>query len=171
MKYLTGDLLESDVDAMMHVANLYHTFGSGIASSIKKKWPAAYEADCATLYGCIAKLGNFSKAEVEPNRWVYNLYAMKGIGNTGRPLDRNCQYDCMYDAVYKACKELWPKYRLPVRIGFPYLMGCCRAGGSWKVVGAILEDLEDVFEGNVQFFVYKLEDGEAHATSTPALMI
>lgn len=166
MKYITGDLLESDVDAMMHVANLFHTFGSGIAYSIKQKYPKAYDADCGTLYGCQAKLGNSSKAEIEPNRWVYNLYAMSGLGHTTRPLGRNCSYDAVYNSVYRACKELIWRYELPVRIGFPYLMGCCRAGGSWKIVEAILEDVEAQFDGEVSFFIYKLDGHETNAQST-----
>lgn len=166
MKYITGDLLESDVDVMMHVANLYHTFGSGIAHSIKKKFPEAYEADKGTLYGCEAKLGNYSRAEIAPNRWIYNLYGMNGIGNTGRPLDRNCSYDAIYNALYRSCKTLLHLYELPPRIGIPYLMGCCRAGGSWKIVEAIIEDIEEQFNGDVQFFIYKLDDAETTAQST-----
>lgn len=166
MRYLQGDLLESDVDAMMHVANLYHTFGSGIAYSIRQKYPKAYKADCDTLYGASAKLGHFSKAEIEPNRWIYNLYAMNGIGNNGKPLDRNCSYDAIFNSVYKACEELIPQYDRVVEIGIPYLMGCCRAGGSWLIVDAILADIEEQLDNKVSFFVYQLENFETKAKST-----
>lgn len=43
----TGDLLKAqDVDVIVHRANLFHTFGGGIARFIGKIWPEAYEADC-----------------------------------------------------------------------------------------------------------------------------
>lgn len=166
MKYQNGDLLESNVDVMMHVANVYHTFGSGIAYTIRHKFPEAYKADCETEYGCDSKLGTFSKAEIAPNRYICNLYAMHGIGNSGNPLDRNCSYDSLYNAIYKACQELIPKYDKPVVIGIPYLMGCCRAGGSWLIVDSILACIEDEFPDKVSFTIFRLENGETKAKST-----
>jgi hypothetical protein len=166
MKQFKGNLLDSDVDVMVHVCNLYHTFGSGIAYYIRKKYPNVYQADLDTEYDCESKLGTFSKDWIEDNRLIYNLYAMYGIGNDGSPLHRNLSYDHFYNGLYRICCDVKDTFKLiPIVIGVPKYIGCCRAGGSWDIVESILKDIESQYEG-IEFHVYELENGEMVAQST-----
>ena len=162
MKYIKGDLLESDEwGVAIQICNLYHCFGSGIAKSIREKFPKVYNADLATVNGDESKLGTFSYGETNDYRHIFNIYAMIGLGNDSTPLGRNLSYDHFYNALYKICKEMPTLYK--VKIGCPKFLGCCRAGGSWVVVESILKDMESMFD--VEFVIHEFGD-EVTAQST-----
>lgn len=166
MKEIKGDLLEGDVDAMVHVCNNHHVMGSGIAYFLKKKWPQVYDADLETEKDCESKMGTFSKALVDKNRMVYNLYAMWGIGNDGHPLHRNLSYDSFYNGLWNVCKDI--ESTMPndiIVVGLPKYVGCCRAGGEWSIVQSIIEDIESKCS-KIIFWVYDIENGEVKAEST-----
>ena len=167
MKHIKGDLLEADCDALVHVANSYKTFGSGIAYHIKNKFPQVYQADLDHEFDILEEiLGNFTKAIISKGRVIYNLYAMWGLGNDGNPKHRNLSYDAFYDGILNVVEDALKNTAIkPVVIGFPYLGGCCRAGGSWKVVEAILNDIEGQYE-DIEFHIYELENAETIAHST-----
>jgi hypothetical protein len=172
MKNIYGDLLEGEWDCAFHGANLYKTHGSGIAYFLSKQWPEVYQAD-ADYYQEFdfpeSKLGLFSKAVIPDGRWVYNLYGQVNIGNDGSVLGRNCQYDHLYNAMYVACVDmckLMGDVDNKIKIGVPKNMGCCRAGGSWIIVDAMLQDLETRFP--IEFIVYQFGN-ETSAQSTQPL--
>lgn len=163
MKKYNGDVLDADVDVICHVTNNYHCFGSGIAATIARRYPQVFDADKETEPDCDTKLGSFSKAEIDLNRVIYNLYAMWGIGNDGHPLHRNLSYDSFYNAVFSMCEDILYKSSKifnPVVIGVPAYIGCCRAGGEWDIVLSILKNIEDKFDGNIHFHIYELDNGE-----------
>lgn len=170
MKLIEGDLLEGDWDVAMHCCNCHCVMGSGVAYFLQKKWPIVSKEDDKTKgVDADKKLGLFTLAEISSNRFVVNLYAQRGIGNNGDPLDRNVRYDDLYDSVYRSLtllKQSNVEFKLrTVTVGIPYLMGCCRAGGTWEIVDAILRDIESKIEG-VEFVVYRLENFESTANSS-----
>ncbi len=138
--YRIGDLLEQkDINAIAHCTNLYHTWGSGIVIPIKKKYPEAYLADLETKYADSNKLGTFSLGESKDFK-VYNLYAMKGLGTDIRQLDYEAFYQCLekMNAEIHTQQDQWG---LNIKLGIPYNIGCDRAGGSWRIIQAMLEDI------------------------------
>jgi len=167
MKYYKGDLIEANVDALVHCCNNYHVMGSGIAYFLAKKFPQVYQADLETERDCESKMGYFSKAMISENRMVYNLYAMWGIGNDGQPLHRNLSYDSFYNGLWRICEELEGEFSLPlpIHVGLPKYIGCCRAGGEWSIVEKMIEDIESKFI-RIAFEIYELENGEMTAQST-----
>ncbi len=134
--FRVGDLLsQPDLTHIVHQANLYHTFGSGIAKSIKDRFPRAYEADLRTSYGDTSKLGSWSISESpsvgEPS--IINCYSQSGLSSTHRCTS--------YEALDKACASLCSYFagmESPVRVGMPFKIGCGLGGGDWKVVEPIL---------------------------------
>lgn len=172
MKLIKGDLLEGDWDYACHITNQYKTFGSGIAYFIKRKYPSVYQADLE--HDIENKLGTYSYGDIGDSRGIYNIYAMDSLGNDGTHKGRNCRYDALIDALDDICTELENNHVLwdyKIRIGVPYLMGCCRAGGSWTVVDAILKTIEEMHQG-VEFIVYDIENDEGKVQSTlPDVMI
>lgn len=161
MKYIKGDLLESrEWDAIYHCSNTEVTFGSGIAYSIKRKYPEAYQADIEyddQYTNRDDKLGKFSKAMIKDGRCIYNLYGQVGVGNDGTVVGRNCHYDHLYNAMYLACVDMCGLMGNDdkIEIGLPRL-GCGRAGGSWIIVSAMLVDLETIFP--ISFTVHEFGD-------------
>jgi len=109
--------------------------GSGIAKSIRAKWPEVYQADFFTPRGDKRKLGTFSKATVDDNKLVYNLYGQFKADASSRQLDyqafedalKAMRQDLIDLGIYKTCK-----------LGLPYKIGCGLAGGDWTVVSEII---------------------------------
>lgn len=129
-----GNLLEQpDLTHIAHQANLFHTFGSGIAKAIKEKYPRAYEADLKTPYATKSKMGTWSCSEGEPT--IFNLYTQSGLGST----DRNTSYDAM-DTAFTSLRYHLTQVGRPVKLGVPYRLGCGLAKGNWTVVEALLEE-------------------------------
>lgn len=154
-----GDLLNAgDVDVIFHCCNLFHSFGAGIALQIKKKFPEALEADKATIYGDREKLGTYSVGMINKPKsrikYVYNIYAMTGLGTTKRQLS--------YDALVKALEntrneveELFEKTGVLYTIGMPHGMGSCLAGGDWAIVRTIIESIFGDSEIDVKIYKYE----------------
>ena len=46
MEWVKGDLLEANLDYYCHQVNCQGKMGSGIAKSIKEKWPIVYKEYC-----------------------------------------------------------------------------------------------------------------------------
>jgi hypothetical protein len=150
-----GDIFaQPDLHALVHQANCFHVMGAGIARSIKMMWPEVYEADkMTTVYGDPKKLGTFSKAKVRDGKlWVYNLYSQYDY----RPVypkdgvEANIVYHCRtdYQAMEKGLIAINHDLNCPgyyeggvIKIGIPYKMGCSLAGGDWKEVLKVLEEV------------------------------
>lgn len=142
-----GDLLTDDkVNVICHQANIFHTFGSGIARAIKDLYPEAYEADCETKKGSTIKLGSYSYAKTDCGRHVVNCYSQTGMGAS----DRNTSYNDIIEifTILEKNARAWNNglktisdEREPMVIGVPYKYGCGLAGGRWRVVNAIFEDI------------------------------
>lgn len=131
MKLITGDLLDTDVQVICHVCNCQHTMGAGLAQQIKLKYPEAYEADLKTKKGDQAKLGTISYATAKNGKIIVNLYAQYNYGK-GRQLN--------YEALYRCLMTVHKEFRGKT-IAFPHGMGCGMAGGSWRIVFAMIKSV------------------------------
>jgi O-acetyl-ADP-ribose deacetylase (regulator of RNase III) len=153
-----GDLLETqNCQVICHQCNLYHTFGAGIAKSIKDKFPEAYVQDRATSYGDPKKLGSYSSARVSDPQgtsilYIINLYCQDGIGGQ----DRRTSYDAMVkvlETLHSHLLALRKKGKL-YSLGIPYKMGAGLANGNWNIIRAIIES---VFETSpMSVYIYRL---------------
>lgn len=126
------NLLEAELDGIIHSCNCFHTMGGGIAYRIKVKYPEAYEADWKTPYGEYAKLGTFSVAILPSNFHIYNLYGQFSFG-AGKQTS--------YDAVDSGLRyiEIHARENGLKTLGLPKNMGCVLGGGDFRVVRAIIE--------------------------------
>lgn len=144
-----GDLLESDVQVIIHQCNCFHTFGSGLAKQIKEKYPTAYEADLKTKFADKYKLGTFSYSK-QNGKIIVNLYSQFRYGNEGNYTDYESLEDGLYDIFY------WCKINGIKKIGIPYLIGCGLAGGDERIVMKICEKISKQFN-DIKLQIYKLE--------------
>lgn len=136
----SGDLLElaekGEVDVIVHQANIYNTFGAGIARGIKEKFPYAAERDAVTVSGDETKIGGYTIASPSPYKGpvVVNLYSQRGLGPS------HTSYDAMYQGLSRlnaAVQAFHPKGK-EAKIGIPYGIGCGIADGNWTIVQAII---------------------------------
>ncbi len=135
-----GDLLEQpDLTHVAHQANLYHSFGAGLAAQIKKKFPYAFKADEETA-GDPNKLGTFSMGIAPRHLGVFgpnvvNLYSQRG------PEEGFTECLTDYAALREALLRLEAFLSPEARLGLPFRLGCGLAGGSWPKVYGVIEDV------------------------------
>lgn len=155
IKIVVGNLLDAfdkgEVDVIGHCCNMQNTFGSGIAKSIRERYPKAYEAD-TVWYKANIKHVPLSVATLPKeslftahNRRIFNLYGQEfyGVGK------RQVHYGRLTMALL--AMESWLEKGKTV--GFPYKMACDRAGGDFTIVTEIIESIFHRYD--VRF--YKLE--------------
>jgi len=128
--YIAGDLLLSDCNIILHGANCQHVMGAGIARSLVQRWPIVHQVDKTTAK-TINKLGSFSIAEVETQRWVYNLYTQLHPGQC-------FELEALRLAI-QSCLSYWTEIdpECKLKIGMP-LIGAGIGGGDWNLTEEML---------------------------------
>jgi O-acetyl-ADP-ribose deacetylase (regulator of RNase III) len=147
LTYKKGNLVDAalngEVDYLLHGANCFSTMGSGIAASIKKVFPKAYEADRQHYGTPIQRIGDYSEAKIG-NLTVVNLYCQYDYGTDYRRFE--------YGSFKSALNFFTGDFILRDKtIGLPKI-GCGLAGAKWDLVEAIL--IQVVTAGN--WVVYEL---------------
>lgn len=159
-----GNLLNSKCQFICHQVNCQGKMGSGIALSIKNKWPIVYEQyikhyenkenEILQLCGSweitpeVSEilLGDSQIIPVSSDKNVINMFAQQYYGYDGR---RYTSYDAFWDCLEKIRKTV-PKGST---IGFPKNIGCCRGGANWEVIKKmIIEAL--AYDYEVYIFEY-----------------
>ena len=148
MKILHGDLLAfaeaGEFEVIIHGCNCLCNMGSGIALTIKNKYPAVYEADLATKKGDKQKLGTYTFAKVgnDSEFIVVNAYTQYAYSRD--------KVDVDYDAIRQVFRKI--KQDFPgKKIGYP-LIGAGLAGGDWNIIESIIvEELRDEDHTLVKF--------------------
>jgi O-acetyl-ADP-ribose deacetylase (regulator of RNase III) len=140
VKQYDGDIFDAPIDVLIHQANCFCTFGSGIAKTIKDLYPEAYEADCKTAKGDTKKLGTYSsvRAKSQPDRrisFIVNLYSQHGFSDGNRATT----YDAMVNGLTLLKNNIIAKKQENLVLGVPYKIGCGLGGGNWTIVEAILK--------------------------------
>lgn len=138
-------------DAIAHVCNCQGVMGSGIALSIKERYPSAYAAykKHQEVFGGI-ELGTVSRTTLDDGRrQIYNLHAQEFYGKEKRHLNYEAFYECL---IHLSKSLIHAKKKV---LGVPYNMGCDRAGGHWKIVEAMLDSVFDEASG-IKVFSVKL---------------
>lgn len=138
LKQVTGNLIdlaiEGQFDAIVHGANCWNTFGSGIAREIRLRLPEAYAADRATVPGDIGKLGNYTRAKImllEHSFKVINAYTQYDM-STGEDVFE-------YEAFQLILKKLLATEPDGLNWGFP-LIGMGLAKGDPTRIMPMIEN-------------------------------
>lgn len=128
-------LKDGEVQAIGHCANCFCTMRSGVAWQITNIYPIARTVDLETTMGDKDKLGTYTVAEVVDQR-IFNIYGQYRFGYTGEQF-------VDYEALRKGLEGV-RNYMIIMNvssIGFPYKMGCDRAGGKWEVVEQMINEV------------------------------
>lgn len=130
---ITGDLItlaeEGKFDVICQGCNCWHTMESGIAKTIKEKYPEAYEVDLQTVYGVASKLGDISYTRNTPFV-IVNCYTQFKYG-------KEVKVYADYDAIEEALNLVKIKYQ-GKRIGLPKI-GAGLAKGNWETIKQIIK--------------------------------
>lgn len=135
---VTRDILSNKAGIICHQVNCMGKMNSGIAKSIRDKWPSVYDS-YMEMKVKIPGAVQFVRVNSESNGlplYVCNVFGQEKYGYMGRYT--------IYMAVksaFKRIKKLYPcftkEYTLPIFI--PYKMGCDRGGGDWDKYSAIIK--------------------------------
>ena len=168
------------INNIAHSCNCQNVMGGGIAKQIKDRYPKAYEADTEFYNeeyndggGWKGSIGNYSKAVIETqlsdldliyssdartnlsHATIYNLYTQSGYSTEQREVN----YEYFWRAM-KAMQEdlLFNQHELNVRqvVGVPYGISCGLAGGNWKIIKAIIEDI--FLDSMIECYIVKYDD-------------
>ena len=141
------------INNIAHSCNCQNVMGGGIAKQIKERYPQAYEADTEFYSkeyneggGWGGAIGQYSKAEIKsmflPNNkgTIYNLYTQSGYGTSERQVN--------YEYFWRALKEMQEDLLFiqhetgqPQVLGLPHGISCGLAGGSWKIIKEMIDDV------------------------------
>ncbi|MEM8891005.1 MAG: macro domain-containing protein [Bacteroidota bacterium] len=150
MKIIQGDLIalakKGEFDLIIHGCNCFCAMGAGIAKSIRREFPQAYEEDCKTQKGDKSKLGSISWAKVplaDKDLIVVNAYTQYRFSWKGK--------DVNYEAIQLAFREIKAQYS-GLTMAYPAI-GAGLGGGDWEKIAEIIS--EELSEEDHTFVEYR----------------
>ena len=164
LNFRNGNLLDADVEYICHQVNCQGRMGSGIAKSIRERWPVVYTEYRAKFDEMEEKLievcgswesqvdisdvllGDVQLVRVGDNKTVVNLFAQQCYGYDGK---RYTSYDGFWTCLGKI-RETIP---VGATIGFPDHIGCGLGGANWEVILTMIEEALNDYD----VYIYKLE--------------
>jgi O-acetyl-ADP-ribose deacetylase (regulator of RNase III) len=149
IKYVKGNLFESDCNVIGHGCNCFNSFGAGIALQMMEQHMLAWWADQATMRGDHKKLGTFTLASDEQwsggVRTIFNLYTQYSFSRSKVSAD----YDAIRSALTHMKLELDENFP-DAKVGLPKI-GAGLALGDWSIIEKIIED---VFHDQMIYIYY-----------------
>lgn len=146
VKYIKGDLFDTDCDIIAHGCNCSGGYGSGVAYTMAMKYPKAREAYLDKYDDEGWHLGEVQFVPVVGGKIIANCATQKGFLPRGI---RHADYPAIAHAL--AWVKEYAKER-GLSIAIPKI-GAGLAGGDWEV---IKKDLEKVFS-DYDVTVYHLD--------------
>jgi O-acetyl-ADP-ribose deacetylase (regulator of RNase III) len=135
MKYINGDLLDQR-GILVHGVNCRGVMGSGIAATIKQKYPEVF-AMYKRFVECDAKpealLGQVLCCKIMPNLIIANAFTQLDYGRN--PGIRYVSYDAMSSAASFIAGEA-VRTKTPV---FFCKIGAGLANGDWDIIETIID--------------------------------
>ena len=142
----SGNLLESEADALVNTVNTVGVMGKGIALQFKNAFPAnfkAYERACKRDEVALGKMFVFDEGQLTPPRWIINFPTKGHWRSHSRISDVAAGLDDLREVVAK----------LDIHsIALPPL-GCGNGGLDWGEVRPLIEQRLDGLDLTVQLYV------------------
>lgn len=157
IQHIISDLLTSDCDYICHQVNCQGKMNSGIAKSIREKWPTVYNNYMikyndtnhpSHMLGDI-QIVDLYEYNVMPEfkQYVINMFSQEHYGYDGR---RYTSYDAFWNCL-NLIKNTIPKGS---KVGFPGYIGCVRGGANWNVIKNMIEE---VLAQDFEVYIYYLK--------------
>ena len=145
IRYVKGDLLESNADNICHQVNCQGKMNSGVAKAIREKWPVVYDNYREKYEEYVwckrSPLGDIQIVALyddyyatNKHQHVVNFFSQENYGYDGK---RYTSYDAFWN-----CLNLLKQSTLPeATIAFPYKIGCVRGGANWNIIKAMIKEV------------------------------
>ena len=151
MKFKNERLENATEYYIMHGCNAQGVMGSGVAKSLRDKFPLIYNyyRKIQEIYGL--KLGNIIPVK-RYDKCIINAITQEFYGRDGK---KYASYDAIVECIEKLLTYEPIKNRMDkVSIAIPKI-GCGLGGLNWQVVSSIFRSYED---GTIEFVVYEVWD-------------
>lgn len=128
IEYRQGDLFTTDELYILHGCNSRGVMGSGVARTVRDKFPEAYEeysAWCSKGF----RLGTYLPV-ASNDKIIINAVTQQNYGRDGK---RYVSYDAVADIMYEM-----NRHYAGCTIAMPRI-GAQLGGGDWSVISAIIE--------------------------------
>lgn len=158
-----GDVTEPKGDGqklIVHSCNDINAFGSGVASSIAKKWPhVKYGYHEWAKDGYDFYLGQIHFIKAEDNIVVCNLIGQRSIG--GETIDGEFLAPVRYEAIYEGLLRIRARIKnyTNISLHFP-LIGCGLAKGDWYTVYGLVEEVFHYTPVDITIYAFNDSDLE-----------
>ena len=144
-----GDMFTSQAKYLCHQVNCVGKMGSGIAKTVREKFPNVYES-----YIKFCHSGEFTPDELLGctlfcqcgKQTIANLFAQRNYGYDGKQFTS-------YEAFRECLRGIRRHVPTGSTIAFPYGIGCGLGGGKWEV---ILPMIEEELAADYEIEVWKL---------------
>lgn len=147
VKYIQGDIVDTDIKVIAHGVNCQNTMGSGVAKVLYTKWPEVkngYHEYCGNIPK-EDRLGTIDMLTLKDyDKVILNCFTQYNYGYQDKLL-------VSYDAIHKCFEEI---SQYCYKIAIPKI-GCGLAGGNWEIVEKIINDAT---RDNCDVYVYYLKD-------------
>lgn len=149
IEYVTGDLMEAPEKFIVHGCNAQGVMGSGVAKLIREKYPTAFRVYVEAYRKEGLQLGKTIWVKGVPHT-VINAITQEFYGTDRMHADYDAIRSAMrqINATAKVTQEIEPARNvigLVDRVAMP-LIGAGLAGGSWKTISAIIEEVSTHFQ-------------------------
>ena len=141
--YHSGNILDSEADYICHQVNCRGAMNSGIAKTIRERWPIVFERywnchiekydEMNNTYASWEHMLGKIQCVATGDARIINMFAQEGYGYDGR---RYTSYDAFWSCLGEM--RAIPKGS---RIAFPARIGCVRGGANWKVIFTMIEEV------------------------------
>jgi O-acetyl-ADP-ribose deacetylase (regulator of RNase III) len=136
MKFLNGDIFNTEAEVIAHQVNCMGAMNSGIAGQIRSRFPVVFDEYSALVnkIGSNRCLGRCQLIET-PKVWIANIFGQFHYG-------RDKQYT-EYPALRHAMQDLkmmMANVNLKT-IAFPDMIGCGLAGGDRDIVLVMIQEI------------------------------
>jgi len=139
LKHATGDLLDlaenGEFDLIIHGANCFNTFGSGIARQIRERYPEVAQVDSKTKRGDYNKLGNWNSEEIIRKNGLVEFTAVNAYTQYNMSTGQDVFEYAAFELILKKLLHVYGDKR----IGMPYI-GMGLAGGDAARIMPMIEN-------------------------------
>lgn len=147
IRYITGDILNSNEDIIVQQVNCQNVMGSGLAKALYTKWPVVkteYHKYCDKFTTPYDLMGKVQYVSIGDGRYVANVFAQLNYGR--------CRHICYtsYSHFETCLRSIADRCRSKT-IAIPHGIGCGLANGKWEIVS----DLIHLYLENLDVVIYK----------------
>lgn len=138
IKHIRCNIFDSGADIILHQVNCQGVMGSGIAKQVRDRYPdvyTSYKDICNAIHDPSILLGAAQFIRIDNGTYIVNLFAQNKYGYDGK---RYTDYPALESCLNKVRVHTFPDNEV---IAIPYLMGCDRGGGDWKIVSEMIEKI------------------------------